>query len=495
MVFKGFGGADIRVFAADNLTIQGNFFGLNADGTAPSGPSTEQGIFLSGSSNTYIGGLQPGMRNIFATPNTGVTFFGTPTAGAAANNQVQGNFFNINPAGAIASPQATTGILIQYLSTDLGATGNTIGGTTPEARNFFAGYANGLILDGPGVSGNTVLGNSIGFDITGNNPLPVGTGIFIENGAANTTIGGTAPGAGNIIRFTGNGVALFRGDGVDLPAGTGNAIQDNTFEGDGSPPIDLQGGDENANGETANDPGDADTGPNNLQNNPVLTSATQQAGQTFVSGTYNGAANATVTIQVYGISGDFTMTPLGTFTVTTGADGSAVFTNQMVQTPPPNGNALAATATDAGGNTSEFGNLLILDMSMEDKQAKVDRLTGEVQAAEDKLAADSDAYKTAAANAKQAAAEQDAMDKAAIEADRAKIEADLKANADLSVIAADKLKLDEDKALRKQHKAEARAKGKAAKAAFNALAEQDKAQIHDLRKQLNEAKRELRKGK
>src|SRR5207244_3161734 len=83
-------------------------------------------------------------------------------------------------------------------------------------------------------------------------------------GALNSLIGGTQTGAGNVISGNAeNGV--FIGGGTT----TGNAIFRNSIYSNGSLGIDLGG-----NGVTPNDPpGDFDTGPNNLQNFPTLTSA------------------------------------------------------------------------------------------------------------------------------------------------------------------------------------------------------------------------------
>lgn len=42
-------------------------------------------------------------------------------------------------------------------------------------------------------------------------------------------------------------------------------------------------------GITANDPGDSDTGPNNLQNFPTLASATSPGSTTIVQGSFSSA--------------------------------------------------------------------------------------------------------------------------------------------------------------------------------------------------------------
>ncbi len=82
-----------------------------------------------------------------------------------------------------------------------GASGNTIGGTTPLARDVISGNAGiGISLDYAGFDNNDLIeGDYIGVDATGNAALPNSDGIFINAGNVGETIGGTASGAGNVI--------------------------------------------------------------------------------------------------------------------------------------------------------------------------------------------------------------------------------------------------------------------------------------------------------
>ena len=52
-------------------------------------------------------------------------------------------------------------------------------------------------------------------------------------------------------------------------------------------------------GPNPNDPGEADTGTNNLQNAPVIDSAATTGGATTIRGTLNSAANATCVLRFY----------------------------------------------------------------------------------------------------------------------------------------------------------------------------------------------------
>src|SRR5262249_46496569 len=128
--------------------------------------------------------------------------------------------------------------------------------------------------------------------------------------ASNNTVGGTAAGSGNIIAYNGanHDAAGIRVDvfdrvgGASGPAGTGNrllgnSIHDNTSNGltpNRGLGIDLIG-----NGPTPNDPCDTDTGPNNLQNFPVLTGASSVGGSTSIQGTLNSSPNRSFRIEFF----------------------------------------------------------------------------------------------------------------------------------------------------------------------------------------------------
>jgi len=138
--------------------------------------------------------------------------------------------------------------------------------------------ATGLLISDAGSTGNLVQGNYIGTDVTGTAALGnTSQGMSIVNDATNNTIGGTAAGAGNTIASNGS-------DGVRVntsasPVNSSNAILGNSIYSNAGLAINLQGGTENGFSVTANDGGDADTGPNYLQNFPVLTGAANHGAQ------------------------------------------------------------------------------------------------------------------------------------------------------------------------------------------------------------------------
>src|SRR5439155_1529908 len=80
------------------------------------------------------------------------------------------------------------------------ASGNLIGGATTTARNLISGnHGSGLYLIGSGATANVVQGNYVGTDVAGS--LAIGNdgdGITLQS-AANNAVGGTNPGAGNLL--------------------------------------------------------------------------------------------------------------------------------------------------------------------------------------------------------------------------------------------------------------------------------------------------------
>ena len=101
------------------------------------------------------------------------------------------------------------------------------------------------------------------------------------------------------------------------------------------------------------------SGPNNLQNFPVIASAVTQGGATTVQGTLQSTPNTAYQVQVFsdptpGASGyGEGQVYLGQTSVTTGANGFATFALTS-STAVPVGQVIAATAIDPSGNTSEF---------------------------------------------------------------------------------------------------------------------------------------------
>src|SRR5262249_47388517 len=104
---------------------------------------------------------------------------------------VANNIVGLNENGDMAVPNQDNGILVNS-SNDVSISGNLISGNGP-------GGAGGLDIGGMS-SGTQVTGNTIGLNKAGTQAVPdEHYGVIVEGKTTNTTIGGTAKGAGNVI--------------------------------------------------------------------------------------------------------------------------------------------------------------------------------------------------------------------------------------------------------------------------------------------------------
>ncbi len=322
-----------------DLTIQGNLIGLNASGSAAL-PNGVSGInfqdAVPGSSTLLIGGTSSNARNVI---------FNNRIAGIVSNAlglTVQGNYIGTNISGTVR-PESGGGVGIT-----LGGSA-TIGGTASGAGNVISCSGLGVRIFGGEV---TVQGNFFGTAADGETALGNQAALSIENDAV-ATIGGTATGAGNVIAYS----TLA---GITVKNTAHAAIRRNAIFSNGNDPTTIGhlGIDLNGDEVTPNDPGDADSGPNNLQNFPVIESAAASAGMVQITGTLNSLASTTYALEFfsnehinplgYGEGKNF----LGTGNATTNASGVASFDVSFpVGAGAPH---VTATATDPDGNTSEF---------------------------------------------------------------------------------------------------------------------------------------------
>jgi hypothetical protein len=207
-----------------------------------------------------------------------------------------------------------------------------------------------------------VQGNTVGLDVAGTQPVGNGwDGVSIYDGASGNVFGLAVNGSGaaNTIAFNSSaGIVLFDA------STTGNTFRGNHIFSNGYIGINLVGGAEDFYGVNSNDAGDADFGPNNFQNYPVVTKAAGSGLNTIISGTFNGSANRTMLIDLY--RNDVADSSqhgegqrhLGSSAVTTDGGGTAAFTFTAGENL--SGQYIAATATDgATGDTSEFSLALL----------------------------------------------------------------------------------------------------------------------------------------
>ena len=161
---------------------------------------SSNGIFISpGASNNTIGGDRStgsgpnGQGNLISNNGgNGIEIRGP----SSTNNILIGNYIGVYPSGNDAWGNSFNGIAIWA-----GANNNVVGSLIIEQRNLISGNdQNGVWIGGTGSDQNQVLGNYIGTRVDGLGPVGNGlAGVSLQNGAANNIIGGTAPGAGNLI--------------------------------------------------------------------------------------------------------------------------------------------------------------------------------------------------------------------------------------------------------------------------------------------------------
>jgi hypothetical protein len=353
LVLNGFNntGIDINGVGATFNTITGCYLGTNPAGNSAV-PNTFDGLAIrAGANNNTIGGIFPSERNLISgNARNGITIQDITVGSGANNNTVEGNYIGTNLTGQSALGNGVDGIIVGPA-----ASGNVLGGTTVNARNVISGNGQfGVHLaQGNNIANNLIQGNLIGTDVSESAAIPNGGGVGIFQGALNNRIGGAVPvGALNVISGnTGNGVTIVGNNNT-----TGNSILSNSIYNNGGLGIDL-GGD----GPRSNDQCDTDTGPDNLQNYPVLTSITTSGGNVRIVGTINSLANTMFRLEFFG---DDVVDPsnfgegrffLGSSNVTTDGSCNGAFDVSFVLVP--GARTITATATDPNGNTSEFSAL------------------------------------------------------------------------------------------------------------------------------------------
>ncbi|RMG27152.1 MAG: hypothetical protein D6730_07780 [Bacteroidetes bacterium] len=190
----------IRLLGSNNR-IEANFIGLAADGNTAF-PNVQYGVFITpGSSGNVIGGQSASQRNVISgNGGAGISI----TDGS--NTLIAANYLGTNKDGSAAVPNAN-GVFI--FSSGGSPSGHLLGGSGPEAGNLISGNAvSGIQI----VGGNSIAiqGNFIGTNAAGDQAIANGSyGInFFSFGIEHISIGGSAPGAGNLI--SGNGqIGIF----------------------------------------------------------------------------------------------------------------------------------------------------------------------------------------------------------------------------------------------------------------------------------------------
>jgi hypothetical protein len=316
--FGGFGqgSANVEVQSGTGVLIERNVIGASAGSyTAPAGMAqTQSNLFriTGGSAITVQQNLMGFARwrslLIFAPADT-MTF---------QENEIAGSFDGVDFSNFGTGPLGTITVAKNYFhdfvdngsgSSRFGAFVTQTGGATDITENTM---------------------NNVGFALIvgAGRPVAVQHNLLANNAETAVTVHNIPPLMP--VTVTENSIFLNAGLGIDLAN----------------------------DGVTANDAGDADVGPNNLQNFPILTSANTSGGNTTIAGSLNSTPNTTFRLEFFANDAvDPTGYGEGQFfvgftNVTTNGTGNVSFSSVVPQVP---GNPrITATATDPQGNTSEF---------------------------------------------------------------------------------------------------------------------------------------------
>jgi len=278
-VISGNSNAGVKLFNASTTgnVVSSNYVGTDASGANFPGAQVF-GVDIVGASANTIGGTTLGRRNVIVgataidienatkevvegnyigTDASGGSILDTPLAVVldvgATGNTIGGsgasarNVIGATNLGVLVAGKANT-VSGNYVGTDatgtaallglrgagqtgvtISGSGNTVGGTSAGERNLISGNAAaGVVLNGTTAKSNVVEGNYVGTDVTGGNRLQNGVGVHLHSGAHANTIGGTTAGARNVISGNGDGVVI-----ADSGT-TGNLVQGNFVGTDAS---------------------------------------------------------------------------------------------------------------------------------------------------------------------------------------------------------------------------------------------------------------------
>jgi CSLREA domain-containing protein len=382
--------AAIRMAGGSNNVIEGNYAGINREGTAdfadpqfssrPTGGIMGYGIWADSSSNNVIGtgavdaldaintaegivrnatrsNLYAG-RNVIGGTNFGVVV-SLVSGGPAHHNTISGNFIGTDHTGTYSLGNFT-GI------GTIGDTNEWIGRMNDSddyRRNIISGNYYGVLLGAQTtvtqpVSQYQIYGNLIGSDITGTGALGNRSNGIGINGSSNNTIGGPAAWQGNVIAHNlDSGVAMIHNGSYQA---IGNVIRGNSIHSNAREGIDLAW-----NGFTDNDPDDLDSGPNHLQNFPVILHSATAGANTSVKfsldgnfaqagGMYHIDFYANLSADVSGGARPEGRRYLGSISLHSDGNGDIITAVAYNLLPTNPGEIITATATDPANNTSEF---------------------------------------------------------------------------------------------------------------------------------------------
>jgi CSLREA domain-containing protein/LPXTG-motif cell wall-anchored protein len=222
----------IRGAGAAGNSVAGNLLGTTADGARYAGDV--EGIVVIDASGTVIGGVTstPGSApgNVIvsrAKPSFGPapTSYGIFAGGlttAVTGTVIEGNTVGLLAHGSELVPSTVDASFAGGIAVGGRSSGTIIGGTAPGAGNVIAGSsAADIEVTGTLTSGTQVLGNRIGTNAAGTAPMQHGGAAGVIVAAAHTTTIGTAGAGGNLISgYASHAAVTTQTDALPVMSGT-----------------------------------------------------------------------------------------------------------------------------------------------------------------------------------------------------------------------------------------------------------------------------------
>ncbi|MEO7433658.1 MAG: right-handed parallel beta-helix repeat-containing protein [Dokdonella sp.] len=359
------------------VRIWGNYIGTDVTGTQARGNGavlaraalvfgTSSGFNTVGEQTLTDGGSsdpRPEARNVISGNGAdGILIYSTSTVvgnGSAQTHTIRNNYIGLDASGTAALANGGRGIELGPNSMGMQIFDNLI------SANVGDGIA---ILDAP-LPFTSVIGNGIGIGATGEPLGNGGHGVYVGNAATGVTVGSRWLFAPINAAISNNADAgVFVDGSAIVDAGNLSSAHNGSLAFDIAPA-----------GPNANDAGDADPGPNEGLNSPVIDFATADSGgQTgSVGGFLDAVPNSTYEIHFFysdacdagGFGGGQVPYPLSpspsNITVTTDASGHAAFARPAQFLPAGKvltavTRAMSTIASPTAFMSSEYSNCAVI---------------------------------------------------------------------------------------------------------------------------------------
>ncbi len=218
IIAGSYSGIELDHLTSSNLIV-GNYIGVAADGTSPHGSGV--GIAILGSFMNTIGGTTAADRNVISGNGENIQI-ANQTSGLTTyipnKNTIEGNYIGTT-ANGLGRTTALGDISTDRIGIHLVAGDqNQIGGTAAGSGNLISGNATGIAID-TGTTLTTIQGNKIGTDVTGTVAIAQEHGIVLSNASAD--IGDSITPGNNLI----SGNTYY--SGIDVSGSSGATIYGN----------------------------------------------------------------------------------------------------------------------------------------------------------------------------------------------------------------------------------------------------------------------------